>query len=343
MKILIDIGHPAHVHYYRNFISMMKNKGHKFIVIARERDVIFNLLDSYNIDYESRGKGRDGVLGKILYFFYAIIFIFIRVKRNDVDILLSHGGIYTSIVGFISQIGSLTTEDTEHAKWSHRVSKPFTSYYLTPDSFYKDLGRKHKRFSALMEWFYLNPLYFNKNASVKNKLGLASDEKYVIMRFVSWTAHHDLGQKGLSLELTKEVVSLLKVDYKVFISSESELPEDLLKYKLPTSPEEILDVLCFANLFISESGTMASEACLLGTKTVYINSLPLMCYLKLEQDYNLLKHFNSEKGLIEYIRKQLLDIELKKKAIQQRDKMVSNFIDPNNYLIEFVEANFIND
>jgi len=27
MKILIDIGHPAHVHYFRNFIKMMESNG----------------------------------------------------------------------------------------------------------------------------------------------------------------------------------------------------------------------------------------------------------------------------------------------------------------------------
>ncbi|MFW5804449.1 MAG: DUF354 domain-containing protein, partial [bacterium] len=35
MKILIDIGHPAHVHYFKNFITKMSQKGHSFIVIAR--------------------------------------------------------------------------------------------------------------------------------------------------------------------------------------------------------------------------------------------------------------------------------------------------------------------
>ena len=30
MKILIDMNHPAHVHYFRNFIKLMEAKGHEF-------------------------------------------------------------------------------------------------------------------------------------------------------------------------------------------------------------------------------------------------------------------------------------------------------------------------
>ena len=35
MNILIDIGHPAHVHLYRNFYSEMKAKGHNLHVTVK--------------------------------------------------------------------------------------------------------------------------------------------------------------------------------------------------------------------------------------------------------------------------------------------------------------------
>ena len=49
MKILIDIGHPAHVHYFKNFIKIMNKKGHETLVVARNRDCIFELLKFENI------------------------------------------------------------------------------------------------------------------------------------------------------------------------------------------------------------------------------------------------------------------------------------------------------
>ncbi len=92
-------------------------------------------------------------------------------------------------------------------------------------------------------------------------------------------AHHDYGQSGLDKESIIAILKLLKKKYKVFISSEKELDEELETYKLNISPEKMHDVLNAAELFIGESGTMASESAFLGTKAIYVNSLPLMCYL----------------------------------------------------------------
>ena len=39
MKILIDINHPAHVHYFKNFIKIMEKKGHEFLIISRNKEI----------------------------------------------------------------------------------------------------------------------------------------------------------------------------------------------------------------------------------------------------------------------------------------------------------------
>jgi predicted glycosyltransferase len=51
MRILIDIGHPAHVHYFRNFIKIMEKKEHEFLIISRNKEIEHYLLKSYNISY----------------------------------------------------------------------------------------------------------------------------------------------------------------------------------------------------------------------------------------------------------------------------------------------------
>lgn len=57
MKILIDIGHPAHVHLFKNFIKIMKKKGHKVFVTAKDDESIKVLLKGYNIDYLRKANG----------------------------------------------------------------------------------------------------------------------------------------------------------------------------------------------------------------------------------------------------------------------------------------------
>ena len=43
MKILLGIGHPADVHFFKYFINDLKNKGHEVYVAAREKEITYYL------------------------------------------------------------------------------------------------------------------------------------------------------------------------------------------------------------------------------------------------------------------------------------------------------------
>ena len=51
MKILLDILHPAHVHFFRNTITNLKKEGHNVLITARDKDLTLKLLDLYKIAY----------------------------------------------------------------------------------------------------------------------------------------------------------------------------------------------------------------------------------------------------------------------------------------------------
>ena len=53
---------------------------------------------------------------------------------------------------------------------------------------------------------------------------------------------------------------------------EGEIPKQLDKYKLPIDPTDSC-ILYYAELFIGEGATMASECAVLGTPSIYVNSL----------------------------------------------------------------------
>jgi len=67
VKILIDIGHPAHIHYSKNAIAEWKRNGHKVIITARDKAVIKDLLNFLKLPLINRGKGRNTRFGKFLY------------------------------------------------------------------------------------------------------------------------------------------------------------------------------------------------------------------------------------------------------------------------------------
>jgi predicted glycosyltransferase len=56
MKILIDINHPAHVHYFRNFISEIQKRGHICIITNRDSPFIMAFLEDYGIRHIIRSS-----------------------------------------------------------------------------------------------------------------------------------------------------------------------------------------------------------------------------------------------------------------------------------------------
>ena len=137
MNILIDICHPAHVHYFRNIIKIMEKKGYEFLIIARDRNCIIDLLRYYNVPFISRGKGRKSVIGKLIYALKAYFIIFKSSIKFKPDMFISQGGVYTAPIAFVNRKPHISTEDTENAIISHSISKLFQSLFLMPSCFAK--------------------------------------------------------------------------------------------------------------------------------------------------------------------------------------------------------------
>jgi predicted glycosyltransferase len=337
MKILIDIGHPGHVHYFRNFIKIMENKGNKFLIISRDKEVAFKLLEFYKIPYKTRGKGGKGFLGKLLYLIVADIRILKYAIKFKPDLFLSFSSTYAGHVAFLIGKPHILFDDTEHAKFEHLMYKPFATAILTPSCFYKNLGKKHISFNGYMELCYLHHNQFIPDPNVLKLLGVSKNEKYIIIRFVSWGASHDFGQYGLDLSSKLRIVSELRKYSKVFISSESVLPEELERYRLSIPPEKLHDALSFASLYLGEGGTTASEASILGIPAIYINSLPLMGYLQDEKDAGLLFHHDNPDDIILKAKEVLSDQNSKIKFDENRQVLLKNKIDVTSLMVWFIE------
>ena len=190
-----------------------------------------------------------------------------------------------------------------------------------------------------MELCYLHLNDFKVNRSILKLLSVKKDEKYVIMRFVSWGASHDIGHFGLTLEMKRKLAMKLSKYAKVFISSEGELPENLKQYQIKIPPERMHDVLYYALFYFGEGGTMATESAILGTLNILINPLAKDCgtHIELHNKYNLQYYYND---IREAIPKALEFINTKniKTIWQDRcSKMLLEKIDVTAFLIWFVE------
>ena len=260
MKILIDIGHPAHVHYFRYLIAELKGHGDEVKVIARDKEMTQLLLKEYGIDFINRGKGKNSFTGKLLYLIKAdILLLHISLKFKP-DIFIGFGSPYAAHVSYLLNKPSVILDDTENSKFGQLFYKKFAKTILSPDCFKPNFGKKHLKFSSYMELGYLHPNYFKLDESILYKYNLRSTETYTVLRFVSWNAHHDFGHKGLSEQTKIRAAEAFSAYGKVLITSEKELPQELEPYRMKINPIHIHHILAGASLFYGESATMASES-----------------------------------------------------------------------------------
>lgn len=341
MRILFDIGHPSHVHFFRNAVSILAEKGNVIKITARNKDVTIDLLEAYNLDYEIVGINKRGFLKKAIYATKIERNIYNVCKKFQPDILIgASGNFYITHVAKMLGKPSIVFEDSEPDKSIYWLCKPFATYFCTPVNFSIDLGRlKHIRYNGYKELAYLHPNHFKADRSVLEELGLKKGERFILLRFVAWSAAHDVGHKGLSLEDKRLFVKELEHYGKVYISSEAELPPEFEDNKLNIPPHKIHDLLYYAHMFVGDSQTMATEASILGVPTVRSNSFvgTMSNFKELEEKYGLMYSIkDSRKALVKALELQK-DRNLKQEWSKKRERLLRDKMDVTAFIVDLIE------
>jgi predicted glycosyltransferase len=342
VKYLFDIGHPAHVHYFKNLIRILEKNGHRIAITTRDKEVSLCLLDSYKFQYTCTGKNLPSKIGKLYSILRNDLAIFRVAKIFKPDLFISFFSPFAAHVGKLIGKPVIGFNDTENANISIMFAKPFTDFVIVPNCYKGTIPLDKKiKFNGYFELSYLHPHRFSPDPSVLNLLGVGENRKYVILRFVSWSAGHDFGHLGMCLDMKRMAVKKFSKYAKVFISSEKKLPDDLMKYQITIPPEMMHSALFYAALLYGESATMASECAVLGTPAIYIDNKGRGYTDEEEKKYGLVFNFT------ESIEDQKLSIRkgvelLKTPDIKQiwqvkRKKMLSDMIDVTKYMVWLIE------
>ncbi len=336
MKILFDIGHPAHVHLFRNLAKQLKQNGHQIFFTARKKECNLHLLEYYGFEYKSFGTNYKTIPGKIwglFKFSFLLLKYSLKVKP---DIFISHSSVYPSIVSFLLHKPHICMEDTGNME-QVGLARLLGAYFLTSRSFRKKLGKRQFFYAGYHELAYLHPSYFKADESVLEELGVKKGEPFVVLRFVSWTSSHDIYQHGFTRGTKPLIVEKLKPYARIFISSEDGLSSSLEQYRIKVSPEKIHHVLAFATLFIGEGATMASECAMLATPAIYVNSSSVDYCTQLEEKYNLVFNFRDEKGVLDKAIELLKEEDLHWEFRRRNARMLADMIDVTAFFTWFVE------
>ena len=273
MHIGIFTNTPAHVHLYRECIKIVRASGHDVTVFARDDECALALLEYHDIPYRRYG-GRDetaiGLIRELPGHAWNIAKI---IRDIELDIVLGMG-VYSTYAATLAGADAITVMDSEPTALKQRISAPLVEAILTPSTFRRYLGRKHYAFHGFKETAYLHPEVFTPDMTVRDELGIASDEPYSIVRFNAFNGHHDVGKRGFSFEEKREIVLRLAEFGTVFISDEAERMslDDLPVRRFDAHPARIHDAIAEAQLLITDTQTMATEAGLIGTPTIRSNS-----------------------------------------------------------------------
>jgi len=340
VRIIIGVPHPKQVHFWKNIIKNLENDGHEVKIVAWEKDITLYLLDVYGFDYEVIGKNYKGLMKKAYGMFKIDLELFRAAKEFKPDIL---AGAPVNLAHVSKLIGKphINFCDTEHANLTILLTFPFSDVIITPSCFKRKINpKKHVAFNGYMELAYLHPNYFKPDLSILDDLGLSKDDKFIIMRFVSWGASHDIGDMGFTNK--EEVIKSLERFGQVFITSEKKLSPELEKYKMTIPPEKIHHILYFADLYMGESAPMTTESAILGTPAIFVSTSRRGYTDELENKYDLLYTFSDSETMQKYALEKafelLEDENVKKKWETKRMKMLSEKIDVTKFMTEFIET-----
>ena len=341
MRVLFDIGHPGHIHLFKNTYFSLKSKGHDVFVTIRDSKIHKDLLNSYEIPYTIVGSKKDTIFKKGIEQIKQNALLLKFVKKNKIDIGVS-SGIALPQLSKITKLKSITLDDDDDdveplfVKFGHR----FTDTLLSPNVITRK-SSKNIKYNGTHELAYLHPTVFSPNKEIFNELGVEVDEVYFILRFVAFKGHHDVGQTGISLEKKRLLINLLDKYGKIFITSEDPIDEEFEKYRIKISPEKIHSALYYATMFLGDSQTMTSEAAVLGTPALKCNTFAgkLSVPNDLENKYKLCLSYHPDQfdEFLAHTERLIKSGELKLNWKQRLEDMLKDKINVSGFLTWFVE------
>jgi uncharacterized protein len=341
MRILIDVLHPAHVHFFRNFHNEMVSRGHELYITARDKDRSLDLLDRFGLPYQHISSQRGGARGMAMEMAQRTGRLLQVMRAFRPDVMTGIMGPSIAVAGKARRVPAVVFYDTEFAKQTNWFVYPLAHSVCTPDCYQGRVRGRHVRYAGYHELAYLHPNRFRPNPQRLAAFGLEEDEPYAVVRFVSWQAVHDRREQGLTSFEKRHLVEVLERRGRVLVSSEAPLPPDLAPLEVRGPVEDIHHVLAYAQLVVGESATMSSEAAVLGVPAVFLATTGRGYTDDEERRYGLVRHFTDDQfdSAVSTIEK-LVGGSPRRFGQTARAQLLAEKIDVTQWMIDYFESTF---
>jgi predicted glycosyltransferase len=339
MKVLFDIVHPADVYFFKHNIANLLQRGDKVIITSREKDITVELLDVLGMKHKPISRLGKGSLGLFMELITRDIELWKTARKATPDIYVSNNSPSVAHVAWIMCRPSIVFDDTETHRHNHQLYYPFVTEIHSPDCYRTSLGQKQMFYPGYHTLAYLHPNHFSPDPEVLQRAGLNPAEPMILLRFVGWGALHDVGRKRLKAEDKHRIIRLARKYGRVFISSEMPLPDDLDPYRLRLSIAEIHHLLYYVKLLISDSGSMTSEAVVLGTPAIYCDDVGLGYTDEQQEKYGLCFNVKPDEieTILETITKLMTSDDTRQHFAEARARLLHDKIDVVSYQLEQID------
>jgi len=336
-RILVDVGHPAHVHFFRNAIRILRESGHDVLVTANDKDVTLELLRGYGIPFVRRGAYHRSAAGKLLMLPRTTLAMAREAKRFRADVLTGINNPYVAEASRLLSKVSVVFDDTEWARGINLTTFPFATLVCTPRNFRLDLGPRHVRYDGFHELAYVHPRYFQPDPKVAARLS-EGGRPYAIVRLIGWTASHDprMRESPLVASLREGGLARLGRSAKVWIVSERDLPGDLAPARYPLPAGTVLDALAGSVGYLGEGATMATEAALLGKPAVFVSEKRFGSMDDIEQRFGLLRTLASAEEAVARFDELLRSPATQEAWAARRERFLRDNIDVTAFLCKLL-------
>ncbi|MDS0295239.1 DUF354 domain-containing protein [Halogeometricum luteum] len=339
MKAFVTVQHPAHVHFFKNVIRELRRHGHDVRVYVRAKDVAVELLRNYGIDHTVLA-GASASFGSLalrqLRFEYALAR---QARRLRPDVITGIGGLAAAHAATVADAKSVVFTDSELS--SNWLMVPFADVICTPKRFEMNFGAKQHRYDGFHELAYLHPNYFTPDPDVLREAGVDPDEQFFVVRFSDMQAHHDVFHDGFSASGKRRLLTFLRSHGRVFVANEGDA-DHYSEYAVPVPPHQFHHLLAHATLVVSDSSTMATEAGILGTPAIRVNSFAgetdMSNFAELGGRYGLVFSTPDEREALEEIRGLLSDPVTTDSWRRNRERLLADKIDVTRFATEVLTA-----
>lgn len=341
MRVLFQLGHPAHFHLFKNTIADLQRDGHQTFILIRKKDILEDLLKQASLPYINiLPSGKKSVFTLMLRLWRVFKF----TLTHHVDVLVGSTPEVAQVAWLLRRRSVIMAEDDASIVPQFiKAVKPFVDNYLSPISCNNGpLESVTTHYEGFHKLAYLHPNRFSPDPTVVDQY-YEHSKPYFLLRFAQLNAYHDVSANahGISDKIAMKLIEILSPHGNIYITSERELNPYLEKYRLNINPLDIHHIMAFANLYIGDSQSMAVEAAMLGTPSIRFNDFAgkIGVLEELEKKYRLTIGIPSTKPekLYQTVENMISTNNIRNIYQSRRQRMLEDKIDVATFFTDFIE------